>query len=100
MGKTSLKRLTLFLEPQLDVKLRKAAGAHGVTIGRYVTHVLLTKLGLPLRGPKEARTVARALERSGWSQPRIAAHLNVRGYRTKLGRRWSQMSVSRLLRKP
>jgi len=91
-------RLTLFLEPELDRRLRAEARRNNVTIGRYVTHLLLSRPGVAIRNPVEARKVARRLAKRGMSQRAIADSLNQRGYRTTYGMRWSQMSVSRLLR--
>src|SRR5215831_5177795 len=90
-------RLTLYLEPTLDRKLRAEARLHRLTIGRYVTHLLLSRPGVAMRNPVEAMKVARSLAKRGLSQKAIADSLNRRGYRTSYGMRWGQMSVSRLL---
>ena len=91
-------RLTLYLEPALDKRLRAEAARHDLTIGRYVTHLLLSRPGVEIRSPIEARRVARRFASRRVPEPAIAEELNRRGYRTKTGRPWTQMSVSRLLR--
>ena len=61
-------RLTLYLEPALDKRLRAEAARHDLTIGRYVTHLLLSRPGVEIRSPIEARRVATT---KGWQVARV-----------------------------
>jgi len=102
-------KLTVYVDAPLVKALKVAAADAGTTQGDLVTTVLrdalmgrggpsLAALEVLQRGPANALDVARDLRRDGTAHAEIAAELNRRGYRTARGKRWSPVSVSRLLK--
>lgn len=104
-------KATFLLSSDLAARLKKAAAKAGVPQGTIVESALRSVLakrasgkpGIAIRaelekGPAAALAVA-THHRRHHTLHEIAATLNRKGYRTKQGKEWSVVSVSRLLSK-
>ena len=104
MGRIGKEKATFYLDADLLQRLRVAATDSGIPQGKVIETALRSMLdkrrgrttGLT-KGPRAAQIVAAKLREEGRTLEQIASKLNHRGYRTKQGREWSLVSVSRLL---
>jgi len=100
-------KVTVYIDSDIADQLRQAAMESGAAQGDIIGAALVTALGRrgrrgdPLRaldrGPVGALALGRSLRGQGRMLREIAEALNADGFTTKQNKRWSTVSVSRLL---
>lgn len=106
---SSKHKVTLYIAPDVARALRIASADKGIPQGVIAEAALRAALmggdaselarDTLDAGPAAALDVATELRDDGDTLAAIAAELNRRGYRTNRGKRWSTVSVSRLLKR-